>query len=249
MIALVATLVLLVPQEGADREPGAPELDRRATAAYREQDYAAAEALWEDALERTAAPAERARLCYNLGNAAYRQGDALGAVAWYTASLQLRPRDGDAWKNLELARSQADLEPADRGDLAATTRRLLSSLTRSEAEWLLLVALLAWGVCLGGEALRGGRTWRRLAGLGLLGVLVAAAPLAWHLTRPEEPLMVVQEGGAPGRSEPRADAATLTRLAAGEVVRRRDALPGWVGVRAEGEDLWVRAESVFDLER
>ena len=54
-------------------------------------------------------------------------------------------------------------------------------------------------------------------------------------------------GGTQGRSEPRADAKALTRLEPGTVVEWRDALPGWIGVRAEGRDLWVREGAIFDL--
>lgn len=240
MIALLTALPLLF----------AGDLDERAAEAYRAQDYPTAAALWEQALAGAKWPGERARLLYNLGNGAYRREQYLEAVGWYTASLRLAPRDGDAWKNLELARSSAELEPADRGDLAATARRLVSSLTRAEAEWLLLLALLGWAACLAGEALRGGRTWRRLCWLGLLAVLVAGVPLGWHLWHAgERPLMVVQGGGTQGRSEPRSDATALRRLEPGAVVLWRDELPGWVGVRADGTDLWVRERAVFELER
>jgi tetratricopeptide (TPR) repeat protein len=242
---VIAWLALL-PLLAAD----AAELDRRATEAYRAKEYATAVALWEDALAEAQGPRERARLLYNLGNGAYRRGDPLVAVGWYTAALRLTPRDAAAWKNLELARSEAGLDPADRGDLAATAQRLLSALTRTEAEWLLLVALLGWAVCLGGEALRGGRPWRRAGWAGLLTVCVCAAPLAWHLMQPGgRPLMVVKEGGAQGRSEPRTDAASLTRLEAGAVVQRRDALPGWMCVEAGGKRVWIRERAVFELAR
>lgn len=240
MIALLAVLPLML---GGD-------LDQRAAEAYRAKDYATAAALWEEALPEAEGPSERARLLYNLGNGAYRRERFLEAVGWYTAALRLTPRDADAWKNLELARSSAELEPADRGDLAATMTRLLSSLTRGEAEWLLFAALLGWAACLAGEALRGGRTWRRLCWLGLVGLLVVAAPLGWHLWHAgERPLMVVQKGGTQGRSEPRGDATALRRLEAGDVVLWRDELPGWVGVRTDRGDLWVRERTVFELER
>ena len=245
MIALLIALPLLLPT-GADDQV----LDQRAAEAYRGQDYGTAAALWQDALQGTTLAEERGRLLYNLGNTAFRRERPFEAVGWYTAALRLTPRDGDLWTNLELARSEAGLDPADRGDLASTSRRLVSSLTRAEAEWLLLLTLLAWGGLLAGEALRGGRTWRRLAWLGLALVLMSGAPLAWHLSHAgERPLMVVQKGGTQGRSEPRPDAAALDRLEAGQVVQWRDELPGWVGVHADGKDLWVRATATFDLDR
>jgi tetratricopeptide (TPR) repeat protein len=242
VIAWLVTLPLLVCGDG--------DLDARATQAYRERDYATAAALWQDALAEEAPAPERARLLYNLGNSAFRRGRTLEAVGWYTAALRLTPRDPDLWSNLELARSEADLEPADRGDLAAFTRRVVSSLTYHEAQWLLLIALAVWGACLAGEALRGGVLWRRLAWLSLLGVAVAGTPLAWHsLGADERPLLVVQSGGTQGRSEPRADAKALTRIEAGAEVLWRDELPGWVGIETDGRDLWVRKGAVFELDR
>ena len=242
MIALVVLLPLLSSDVG--------DLDRRATEAYRAREYATAAALWEDALEGAEGPGERARLLYNLGNGSYRRERYLEAVGWYTAALRVTPRDGAAWENLELARSKAELVPADRGDLASTLQRLLSSLTLAEAQWLLLAALLGWAVCLGGEALRGSRAWRRAALLGLLTVCVCAGPLAWHGLQGEgRPLMVQQAGGATGRSEPRPDAASLARLDPGETVRLQDELPGWVAVEADGRRVWVRESALFELSR
>ncbi len=243
MIVLLATAALFLPGDQAG-------LDQSATEAYRERDYRAAAALWENALTEAELPAERARLFYNLGNAAYRQERPLVAVGWYTAALGLTPRDRDLWTNLELARSEAGLEPQDRGDLAATTQRLLSSLTRAESEWLLWITLLLWGGCLAGEALRGGRTWRRLCWLGLALLPISWAPLGWHMAHDgEHTLLIVQEGGTQARSEPRSDATALVRLEAGESVVWRDQLPGWVGVRSGGKSLWIRESAAFDLGR
>ena len=180
----VSALALPAGQEDPSQSPFAAR-DRLATKAYRAGDHVTAAALWQEALglarTQELGDAERGRLLYNLGNAAYRQGDLLVAVAWYTAALRLTPRNPDLWANLELARSEVDLEPADRGDLAATLNRLLSSLTRPEAEWLVALALAVLALALGGEATRGGRLWRRLA-TGALGVtLLSSAPLFWHL--------------------------------------------------------------------
>ena len=47
------------------------------------------------------------------------------AVAAYTAAVEAMPRSQTAWDNLELARSRAGLDPADKGDFAATVKRLV----------------------------------------------------------------------------------------------------------------------------
>jgi hypothetical protein len=123
----------------------APGFDQAAVDAYRRGDYAGAKSLWIATLEtgrdESGAPlpdGERARILYDLGNAAFRAGEPLEAVGWYTASLRLRPRDAETWSNLEHARRTAKLEPADRGDLAATLGRLLTSITHVESQWLAL---------------------------------------------------------------------------------------------------------------
>jgi len=244
---VVALLALLVARahSAANQEPAA-EREDGAVAAYRAGDTTTARELWRAALAGTGGR-ERARIAYNLGNTAYRAGAPFDAVGWYTLSLREFPRDADAWANLEYVRAEIELEPADRGDLASTARRLVSILTRAEAQWLFLIVLALWAVTLVGEALRG-RPWRGAVAAGAACLALASLPLLWHATRPEHPLLVVEKGGAAGRSEPRPDAKTLARLAAGAQVQWRDAVPGWVGVEdGEGQRLWLRETSVFDL--
>ncbi|MCP3919241.1 MAG: tetratricopeptide repeat protein [bacterium] len=228
-------------------------LDARANDAYRAGDFDSAFTLWNRALAESAdqPEAERGRLAYNAGNAAYRAGRTLEAVAWYTAALRLLPGDADGWANLELARTEAELEPADRGDLTDTFKRLVSSTTRAEAEWLALAGMVLLAVCLAGEALRGGMLWRRLSlgALVLFGFL--ALPWIWSAVHSgSRPMMVVETRSTPARSEPRADAKRLFDIPAGSEVEHLDELPGWVKIDA-GEDrlVWVREGTVFDLAR
>ena len=227
--------------------------------AYRRGDFETAKSLWIAALEDPEAgrpplpSAERARLLYDVGNAAYRKGDVLEAVGWYTASLRLRPRDADTWKNLEHARATAKLEPADRGDLAATVRRLVGSLTRAESEWLAIGAVLLWAGVLAAEALRGGRVLRRLAFAGALTTAIALVPLADHALRDRKDIVLVldpAERGAEIRSEPRPDATVIGTVASGEEVVREDELPGWVKVAPSGGTSgWIPEKSAFALAR
>jgi len=230
-------------QDGALEDP--------AVSAYRSGDYPSASVLWERALEQAVAPAERSRLCFNLGNAAYRQGEVTMAVAWYTASLRLAPRDADAWANLELARAEAGLEPADTGDLTATLWRGLTSFTRPEGEWLALLGIALLVLALLGEALRGGLLWGRLAWTTAGLALLLSLPLARHLViDTEADAMIVASTGAQGRSEPRPDAKRLERLAQGLEVTVVDHVPGWVRVQSAAERrLWVSEASVMSLHR
>lgn len=242
LLAVILALLALAPLARA-------QADDPAVAAYRAGDHGSASQIWSEALEHAPSARERARLCYNLGNCAYRAGKLHLAIAWYTASRMLHPRGADLWRNLEHARAEAGLEPADRGDLDSTLSRLFSSLTLAESEWLvsLLAALLA--ACLAGEALRG-RAFRRPAlVLGVL-LLVACVPWVWNLASRGRPSMVVAKDGAPARSEPSRTAKALAELAPGTIVERTDALPGWVEVRANDRaELWVREDALFDLAR
>jgi hypothetical protein len=163
----------------------------------------------------------------------------------------LRPRDGDTWTNLERARRQAELDPADRGDLKATVRRLLTSFTPSESNWLALFGLGAWGLTLAFEALRGGRAarWCAIGGAGFA-LLLAAPCIHGAVTRVDRPVLVVEDVKTLVRSEPRADAAVIAEAALGTEVEAIDALPGWTKIRVDdGSEGWVRASAVFDLVR
>jgi hypothetical protein len=224
-----------------------------AVAAYRDGDHATARALWTARYDELAddAAGEKGRVAYDLGNVAFREGRTLEAVGWYTLALEHRPRDGDTWANLEHARREAGLDPADRGDLDATVRRVLSAWTTAESErWLLaLTALLA--LALAGEALRGGRVWRRTALVLGVAVALSAVPWVFGLARAGgDPLLVIDERPVALRSEPRPDGAQIGRLDPGATVERSDALPGWVEVReTDGAQGWVPREAVFALRR
>ncbi len=228
--------------------------DALATEAYRSGDLSTARVLWEEELEQRGTSADdnqRARLCYNLGTLALRENRPMDAVAWYTSSLRLRPRDEDTWSNLELARLNAGLEAADRGDLKATVDRLLTSWTVAESSWLALMGWLPLALAMAFEALRGGRAGRWLMAGGLLVGLLTAAPWLWHRCEANsDPVMVVASESARARSEPRSDAPKVLELNAGEVLTRSDQTPGWVEVEAEdGTRGWLREEDAFALNR
>ena len=224
-----------------------PARDATGDAPSREEARAQPSPSARDTLSR----AERARVLYDLGNVAYRKKELLEAVGWYSAALRLSPRDGDIWWNLEHARSEAKLEPADRGDLSATLRRLVSALTLAESEWLVLCVVALWAAVLGAEALRGGRMWRRIALAGALVVLASLSPWIYNLARAaRHPLLVIQDGKLPVKSEPRADAPAIAEVGAGSEVERLDALPDWTKIELEnGVQGWVRQGALFDLDR
>lgn len=250
LLAALAALAVPAPAEPSTTQ-SLEDTFRRGAEAYRRGAYEEAEVLWRSLLDQGLADEALARVSYDLGNAAYRRGDALSAVGWYTACTRHAPRHADAWANLELARSAAGLSPADRGDLRSTLERLLTALRPAEARFLVLGLLGVLAVVLAAEALRGGRGPRRLALLLACLLLVAALPWARALFETDaDPLLVTAAPTAPLRSEPRPELDPIATLAAGEEVERVDALPGWVRVETNaGERGWLPEKAVFVLPR
>ena len=228
------------------------DLHALAVEAYRAEDWEGAHTLWSRALAAPGAAAptlDRAVLLYDLGNAAYRLDRKLEAVARYTAALRLAPRFADARANLELARAELELEPADRGDLESALERAIDWTAPREAEWLALGGFVLAALGLGFEALRGGPRARNAALVAVaLGALLAAPWLGQLATRAREPWMIVAAGGAPLHSEPRDGAAVQGALAAGLAVEARDTFPGWISVASGDQRGWIRAEHALPLE-
>lgn len=217
--------------------------------AYRHAEYAEAETLWRETLEEELPDVIRARLYYNLGNAAWRQDHPMEAVGWYSASLRISPRDSDTWSNLEFVRAESGLDPADRGDLRSTLKRALLALRPEEARLVAFVALGLLALLLAGEAFGGGRVWRRLAFLGALLTITCCLPFFYRLgDAAQDPMLVVRAPSVSMRSEPHPSRQPIGKLDAGEEVERVDSLPGWVRVtRADGVLGWVQEEALFPL--
>ncbi len=248
---ILASCLLFVAAATPALEPRAQEaIDTDAVDAYRAGDHSDALARWDELLGETSLePAERGRLLYNAGNAAARGGSWAVAVGYYTEALRVTPRDGDLWANLEYARREAGMAPADRGDLVSTLGRGLSAWTLEEARWIALGGLLLFAAALIYEALRGGRAGRSMAWAGLALALLSAAPLARHQLADDSPtVFVVSRNGLAVRSEPRADAQVLERATSCTYLVELDRLSGWVGVDMDGGAKgWVPEEGVLTL--
>ncbi|MBK7641558.1 MAG: SH3 domain-containing protein [Planctomycetes bacterium] len=259
-LRVLVLLLLVLPLFATAQEPlqaqAQPyrELDAAAVEAYRKQDLGTARQYWERCLEDPqlqASRAEKGRILYDLGNVAYRDKQLLEAVGWYTAALRERPRDSDTWSNLEQARSDAHLEPADRGDLVSSLERLVSSLTLEESRALALYAGLVWALFLAGEAFFGGRTWAWLARISTLGMLACLVPWVVQGARAgANELLVIAPQPLELRSEPRADAARILELAPGARVVYQDELPDWIKVDdGSAHSGWAPRAALFPLAR
>lgn len=259
-IALSCCGLPLLAQSSAS-EPGGPPptdlpgtVDAEAISAYRAGDLETARTLWLEILEQDPSPVtgpERGRLLYNLGNLAVRAKEDLEAVGWYTASLRVRPRDASTRANLEFARLNAELPPADRGDLSATFEVLLASMTRGESAWLALFSLLPLLVTFAFEALHGGRRWRWASLGAVCFALIGSIPLGYQaLEADSDPVLIIASNGAAGRAEPRASAEVIQSLEPGTKLERIDEFPGWVQLELDrSHQVWVPAAEVFPLAR
>lgn len=245
LVLLALSWLALVP--AAQEARGSFE---RGVEAYRRGDYAEAASAWQATLAEDLDGRSRARVYFDLGNARWRAGETLPAIACYTAAVRLDPRHAEAWENLELARAKAGLPPADAGDLAATLKRLLTSLRADERRALLFGALLLWALVLALETRLGGQGLRAALWAATLVLLLAAVPWAHDRLAPRSvrPMLVVASGGASLRSEPLDERAAVGELAVLEQVERLDELPGWVRVqRHDGLRGWVKAEALLAL--
>jgi tetratricopeptide (TPR) repeat protein len=246
---MLAALALLVLAQTSPSPQPAAQRFQAGVEAYRAGDHQAASSLWRGVLEEHGAELDPGLLCYDLGNAAFRAGRVLESVGWYTASLRYDPRSQAAWANLELARQRAGLDPADRGDLADTLRRLGTALTIAEIEWTLVALAALVCVAILAEAWFGGVALRRVAWTFAGSAVLCAGLWTWRLASEGGPsAFVTQSEGAVLHSEPRADAAAVGRADAAEIVARLDELPGWVRVRtAENVHGWTEATAVLEL--
>jgi tetratricopeptide (TPR) repeat protein len=248
ILAVLALVAVLVPAAAA-----AETAFERGVASYRSGDYAAARDHWHAALAEPLGAHGRARVYYDLGNAHWRLGEELRAIACWETTLRLVPGHRDARTNLELARAKASLPPAEAGDLAATVTAALDRLSAPVERGLVFAALVLWAAVLVLEIRSGGPALRAaLAGATLLLVL-AAVPWVHGLLAGGDaraaPMLVVASGQVPLRSEPLETRDAIGALATLEEVERVDQLPGWVRVqRADGTRGWVRDDALFALD-
>lgn len=260
-LALVAALLSFVSffanaraaQAGAQETQSSVAASDAAFAAgvqsYRDGAWADARANFLEAL--SAGGVERASVLRNLGNVAYREGKPLEAAGWFTAAVREAPRDAEAWRNLEFARREAGLDPADRGDLRDTAVRLATMLRLDEAERLVLGLLGLLALVLVWEALRGGLASKVAACSVAVLLALAFVPYGVQWAAQDARIhFVIQPEGAALNSEPRDAAALVGRLAPASVVEQIDALPGWVRVRSDaGLSGWSRESSLLGLSR
>jgi hypothetical protein len=173
---------------------------------------------------------------YDLGNAAYRNGERGRAVWAWLRSLALQPRNQNARANLELVNADDEL---------ITHAGLPLPLTTNET---LLLASIAWLVaCVGAVLylfLRRGRTSAAFVGaLSLLIALTLFGTVAFQSAQSRYAVVVPRT--TPLRAAPAFRADQLRVLGSGDALHVTGRQNEWIRVRTtDGTEGWVEADRV-----
>ncbi len=90
---------------------------------YQAGDYKGAMAAFSSVLRRAEDRETRFRAAYNLGNAAFKQGDAVSAANYYRQALRIDPEQEDARHNLEIALRQVEAQKKEKEDKEKSARQ------------------------------------------------------------------------------------------------------------------------------
>ena len=241
--ALLALAALAAGTAGA-RDAGDPVRSfREAGEAVRGGDFPRAEALYR---ELAASGAESASLYWNWAQAASARG-ATGEALWaLLRGREVEPGDAAVRREIERLREAANLDPAE------IAPEPLAAVARASRRFHLgLGALAALGLSVAFHAAARLTSAHRLAGLawtaGILGLLLAAAPLLASLARPTG---VVLRRGAPLLESASPTAEPVGALREGEVVPILAESGGYVRVEdSSGARGWAAAADVSRLDR
>lgn len=243
VVLLAASLACGSALAAGDGEAG--QRLAEATRLYEQQQHAQAE---EAFLQLLRDEGPHPVVLHGLGNAAYRQGDWIGATYAYEWGLRLEPGNVALAENLAQARAHlvADVFPAAESEAAGQARALLA---RIPGRMTLAIAAVLWSI---GWIVLMLRQRERLEGWTWAGVaaILLALPLFVHAGWQRERL-----GGAPEgilqatevivRSGPAREYQDLFELHAGTVVQVLESRGDWRRIRlpnaAEG---WVESRDV-----
>ncbi|MFB6247206.1 MAG: tetratricopeptide repeat protein [Salinibacter sp.] len=246
---LLLVLGATLPAGAAAPPDSLDQIYERATAAYRQGQYARAATLYRDVLETGHASGA---LYYNLGNAYVRLGRLGPAIRYYEKARRLRPNDPRLRHNLEQARRRAGVYPEQLGQ---GPPRTLADLVRAWPPWLLLgsgALLLGGGLVAAAVGTGPDRpdAWRRPAVWGPVagGLLLAAVALSTSYVQSLRGRAVVVDDTVAVRATPSAEAAADTTLPEGTLVEVRRRRAQWRAVRlADGTTGWVPAQALGDV--
>ena len=226
LAALFATTLL------AGAQPN--QLFQQAGRAYDNGDFAGAAAAYSALVEQGYATPQ---VCFNLGNAEFRQGHGGAAVLDYRRAWYLAPRDADIAANLQFALEQTGAALP----VAALWARWLQSL--SSGEWrtaaLILFWLLAGLTCLGLLLPVRWKMFRTLALATLTALIIALAGVGYWLDLQVRQPEAVVMFPAKVLFAPLPNATEYYALPAGSIVRIEAQDGAWLRVNSANRPGWL----------
>ena len=211
-------------------------------AAYARNDYPAAIAAYQQALQAGPQP----DVLYNLGNAYFKDGSIGRAIVNYQRARWLRPRDRDIAANLAFARGyRVDKTLTVPGPFSYFLDRAFHLLSFREAAQLAALCFLL-GALLASLFIVSRRAWWLFAAipLALFFLIAAITSAAWHNARTSEPAVVtVTEVSA--LSGPGDDYKQILLAHDGSECAIRDQRGEWLLVQFPGgAGGWVKKDAV-----
>jgi len=198
---------------------------------YRAGDYGPA----ADAFRQSAELQPASGTLQNLGNSEWQRGAVGPAILAWEQSLWLNPFNENARNNLRFARKSAQIEAPDLAWYEVVSTWL-------PVNWWAGIASLSLWVAVAMITLPGILRWRKttwhqaVAALGLM-VFLLTLPAHWGVHTRMRTGIVVQKGTSL-RLTPTEEAQVVTRLAAGEPVRRESVRGKYVLIRAGSQALY-----------
>jgi hypothetical protein len=253
MKRLVVIFILGLMLAGSGRvwaTGGSDSLFHSANEAYKAEDFALAETLYQQLTDRGVKSAD---IYYNLGNSHFRQQDFARAILNYERALKLRPGDTHFRYNLNLANSfiKDDIIPAKKMLVFEWWAELSELLPPSL--WLLLhVMMFLACLWLTGRFLIARSQRRKVRGFRLSVVMLAgslamlALSIQAHVATNRNREAIIMAERANIQSGPGLSDKTLGEYHSGTKVRILQQDAGWYEVKAaDGHIGWV---NVTDLE-
>lgn len=247
---LVIMLMIMLPMAGSAALSHVDSLWTAGVNAYNEGLWDVAEASWESI---RGMGVESEELCYNIGNAYFREGYTARAILFYERALKINPSYSEAKFNLEFANSQIQdrIDPVPEFMLKSLARKIsymlgsnawavLSVIFLAGMLMMLLIFLLAPG--------RGMRKTGFFASIALLVLALMSFGFAkWQKAdylRHDE--AIVMNPVSSVKSSPSSDGSRdLFVLHEGTKVSILDEVGGWKNIElSDGRQGWIRSGEI-----
>lgn len=215
----------------------------QANARYKADSFSEAAELYDSLVDMGYQSAD---LFYNLGNAYYKSGSLGKAILFYEKALKLRPGDGDAEYNLELARQQVtQVESIPEFFLVRIWKQVRDLL--SSRAWMWIAILLAWLTLAAGLVFLFGRKFLHRQSAFWVGIFVLLFSVlsfslagSRHTAEADNSMAIMTETNYFVKSAPGEGSSDLFQIREGVKVRIIDEVDGWYRIRlSDGKDGWM----------